>query len=40
MFSRTTDALTNRSRTFFHALAGYVAVFHRRHFNMQIDPVQ
>jgi hypothetical protein len=40
MFSRTADALPNRSRTFFHPLAGDVAVFHRRHFNVQIDPVQ
>jgi hypothetical protein len=30
----------NRHRIFFRALARHIAVFHRRHLNVEIDPVE
>ena len=39
-FARRADALANRGGIFLRAFAGDVAIFHRRHFDVQIDAIE
>src|ERR1043165_4274275 len=39
-FSCSNDVLANGSRAFLGAFAGNVAIFHGRHFNVQIDAIE
>src|SRR5262245_18966537 len=38
--SGAADPLANGSRTFLSAFASYVAVFHSRHFDVQVDSIE
>src|SRR2546429_920918 len=40
LFTRTPHPLTNRGGTFLHLRTRNIAVFHGRHFDVQIDPIE
>src|SRR5947207_14568178 len=40
LLSAASNSLPNSGGIFFHAFAGNIAVFHRRHFDMEIDSIE
>ena len=40
ILSGARDTFPDRNRSFFDSLARHVAIFHRGHFNMKIDPIE